>query len=295
VVTQCLIGIIYYVNYLSLAALIHTYRDGPQVASDWLEATLEDHLGGYRPEEGPAVTRAWAVGGVLGTESLVQMRPVVRDLSTRFADDFLRAPCQCTMGGFVAASGSSRPPRFGISRFQRWIALSAGSGLGPAVELDEDRREALRQRVLGALPSFIRRSLRDGSDRELLGMSLIANLHAATSSGKTYADPQIIRRALRELDAVLGKPAAIAVMISDGQTIGILHRGGSARLVEPPAIERRRALADLANQENAPHAALLLLSPPEAPPPEIPKGRLSEIPNEVFTLRARHPVRIDQD
>ncbi len=283
-------------NYLSLAALIHTYRDGPQVASDWLEATLEDHLGGFRPPaEGPYGTRAWAVGGVLGTESLVQMRPVVRDPSTRFADDFLRAPCQCTVGGFVAARGNGRPPRFGLSRFQRWIALSANSGLGPAADLDVDRREALRAQVRGALPDFIRRSLRDGSDRELIGMTLIANLHAATSSGKTYAEPQSIREALRELDAALGKPAAIAVMISDGQTVGILHRGGSARLVEPPAVDRRRALADLKNQENAPHAALLLLSPPEAPPPETPKGRLSEIASEVFTLRARHPVRIDQD
>jgi hypothetical protein len=283
-----------YVNYLSLAALTHTHKDGPQVAGDWLEEAFTAHLGGYTPaspSDRPAATRSWAVGGVLGTETLVQSRPVVRDPATRFTDDFLRAPSQCILAGFVAAQGKARPPRFGVTRFQRWIALAGNTGME---HLGEDDHRALRDRLRGALPPFIQRSLVDGSDRELIGMAAIARLHAATSLGKTYAAPELFREALNAVDASL-EEAQVDLLVSDGRTLGVLHRGGRALALRPPAVAGRRPLADGRTLEDAREAALLvLISPPDAAPAET-DGEAEAIADGVFTVGARHPVRIRRD
>ena len=281
-------------NYLSLAALVHIYRDGPQVPGAWLRTTLSEHLGGYHHDNPAAQTRAWAVGGVLGTESLVQMRPVVRDPQGRFTDDFLRAPCQCTIGGFIA-SGPARPPRFGVTRFQRWIALVGNPGLNPAIDDDPTLHGALREELHRGLSPLFRRSLRDGSDRELLGMAVIAKLHAATSASKTYAPPALLREALRSLDATLDKPGALHVMVSDGRSVGILHRGGQARMITPPPADGRRPLIDPGSAETTAHAALVLLSPPGMTTPSGADSGHTAITDEVFTLCARHPVRIGRD
>jgi len=290
-----MVGIINCMNYLSLMALVHLFKDGPQVPGEWIETTLCEHLGGYYAASDPTPrTRAWAVGGVLGRESLVQMRPVVRGESASFTDDFLRAPCQCTIAGFVAAGGASQPPRFGISRFQRWIALTGNQAILP----DPEANASLHRRLREDLPPFIRRTLRDRSDRELLGMSVIASLHAATASSKTYAEPHDFREALRQLDAAIGRPETVDVMVSDGRTVGILHRGGEAYVIEPPAPDRRRLMTSKRPGEDAgeeaPDAAFVLLSPPGSPPPSA-AGGLTAIRDEVFTLRARHPVRIGRD
>lgn len=281
-------------NYLSLAALVHIYRDGPQVPGAWLRSTLSGHLGGYHDDGPAAQTRAWAVGGVLGTESLVQMRPVVRDPQGRFTDDFLRAPCQSTIGGFIA-SGPARPPRFGVTRFQRWIALVGNPGLNPAIDDDPTRHGALREELHAGLSPVFRRSLRDGSDRELLAMTVIAKLHAATSASKTYAPPALLREALRSLDETLGRPVAVDVMVSDGRSVGILHRGGQARVITPPPADGRRPLVGPGSAEDAAHAALVLLSPPGTATPAGADSGAATISDEVFTLCARHPVRIGRD
>ena len=281
-------------NYLSLVALVHIYRDGPQVPDGWLRTTLSEHLGGYHDGDPAAQPRAWAVGGVVGTESLVQMRPVVRDPHGRFTEDFLRAPCQCTLGGFIA-SGSARPPRFGFTRFQRWIALVGNPGLNPALDGDPTRHRALREELHGGLSPIFSRSLRDGSDRELLGMSVIAKLHAATSASKTYAPPELLREALRSLDTPLGKPGAIDVRVSDGRCVGILQRGGQARLIAPPPADGRRPLIDPDSAADGAHAALILLSPPGTTTPAGAKSGQAALTDEVFTVCARHPVRIGRD
>lgn len=298
VVDDCMVGMIDDVNNLSLAALIHAHKDGPQIAGEWLEERLEAHLDGYRCGREPC-TRAWAVGAVLGTETLVQARPVVRDQGTRFADDFLRAPSPCTIAGFAAAEGTARPPRFGITRFHRWIAVRGEGELGgEGPEAIADRRRRLR----ADLPPFILRSLVDGSDRELAAMAVIARLHQATAMGKTYAEAAVIRDALRAIDELLGE-STIHLLVSDGRTVGVLHRGGHALALRPPASGRPRLGLRTSAGSDVEGALLLLFSPEREAAsddggPRTPKLEDDEalpIADGVFSVGARHPVRIERD
>lgn len=268
---------------LALAALIHTQPEGPAVPTTWMEESLRAAFG---PSAEPAL-RSWSVGGVQGTETLVQSRPVVRDPATRFVDDLLRAPSHCTIAGFL--EGPADPAglqRFGVSRFQRWIGIASEAEVaGDTPEAQATRRRRLRER----LPDFLARSAVDGSDRELLFLTVLAAFAATTALGRTYADPVELRAALRSADQALESPAAIHLMISDGRTLGVLHRGGRMIALEaPPPARAARAVAP-----DRHHALLLLHAPTcESRPP--PPG--AEVVAEgIFTVSARHPVRIARD
>ena len=252
----------------------------------WLGEALTEHWVGYRgPRDDDAGwVRAWSVGGVQNGETLVQSRPVVRESRADFVADFIRATSQTTLAAFHAGHDESAPlPRLGVARFQRWIGVRAEGDLG----VDDDAAIATRRRLLAALPDFLTRSLVQQSDRELSVYGFFAALHAQGDLGKPYVTPAQLRQALAALDDLLGRPQRVNVVVTDGRTVGVLHRGGRLLLVEPPAPTRGvRAIA-----ATPPRTAALLVYDPEAGEPAAGARRLAE---GIFTVHVRQPALVER-
>ena len=284
---------------VALAALVHAQPEGFNEAS-WLGQVLVQRWSRYVPAgvDSPVGSlRAWVVGGVQDNETLVQARPVVRDPRADFVADMLRAPTQTTLAAYAGQPGTpggsdssaGLPPSLTMVRFQRWIGVRAESSLLPAGQAGEV--EALRAELRAALPEFLIRSGGLVGDRELVVLSFLAALHAAGELGKAYATPATIRKALAALDDRLGRPAAFNLMVSDGRSVGVIHRGGRLMSLAPPPPPRpARAIS----QPHQRPSASLLLFDPHAPPgpadadhPDVPEG--------VFTVHVRQPGVHERD
>ena len=185
-------------------------------------------------------------------------------------------------------TSSGMPPSLAMVRFQRWIGVRAESSLLPAGRADEV--EALRAGLRSTLPEFLIRSGGPIGDRELVVLSFLATLHAAGELGKAYATPATIRKALAALDERLGHPAHLNLMVSDGRSVGVIHRGGRlVSLTPPPPPRPARAISQ---PHQRPTASLLLFDPHAAPAsdsgdPDVPEG--------VFTVHVRQPGVHDRD
>jgi len=267
------------VNSLALAALIQLQPQASGALAAWVEGAFDALLG--PPEE--HLTRGWSVGGVHGAETLVQSRPFVRDPTIRLADDLLRAPSHCTLAVYSRQQGEHGAlARAGVTRFQRWIGVAAEAELPAPTPAARDQ---LRRDLTADLPGYLARSRVDGGDRELLVLAALARLDPASALGKAYIDPSELRRALQALDQRLGLPPQIHLMISDGRTLGVLHRGGQALAMQPSILRPARALADTKPQ---PIALLLAVNIDAAP------DGSEEVGEGVLTLSARPPLEIER-
>ena len=257
---------------LALVALVRAQPEGPALPAEWLEAALLAAFGA----PAPAATRSWSVGGVQGSETLVQSRPVVRDPGVRLVHDLLRAPSQCTIAAHAAELGDSgAAQRFSVSRFQRWI------GVASEPELPGEEPGALRAALRDRLPGHLTRSSVEGSDRELLFMTAIAALPPQLALGRAYVDPAELRRALVAVAALAAPSERLNLLISDGRTLGVLHRGGRMFALEAPHPRGPR------------RGALLLLHTP-TDSGDLPAGAEAVDPG-IFTITAREPVHIERD
>jgi len=280
------------VELVALAALVHAQPEGFNEAS-WLGQMLAQHWS-LHVAPGDAASgrvRAWIVGGVQDNETLVQARPVVRDPRADFLTDLLRAPTHTTLAAYAALppgppgpGDSESPPPLVMTRFQRWIGVHAEAQLlgGPG-----DDVEAARARLRDALPEFLVRSGGKSGERELIVLTFLSELHAAGELGKAYASPAAIRRALHALDERLGHPARFNLMVSDGRTVGVLHRGGQlVSLTPPPPPRPARAISQ---PHQRPTANLLLLDPNPAAVSD------AAVPDGVFTVNVRQPGVHERD
>lgn len=262
-----------------------------------LSRCCEGH--GFAQEGAPAVdptlVRAWSVGGVQGSETLVQSRPVVRELRADFIADFLRAPSQTTLAAHaVAPSGHGSEdipvPRLGLARFQRWLGVRAEGVLAA-----DDRDDAMRERLKASLPDFLSRALSHSGDRELAVFGFLAALHANGDLNKPYVAPPQIRRALASLDEFLGRPTRLNLLVCDGRTLGGIHRGGRLLLVDAPAPSgSRRPIAH--GPELRVQASLVIHDDgPAELPPALEGADLRRLPEGIFTLSARQPGQIERE
>jgi hypothetical protein len=286
-------GIIVSVELVALAALVHAQPEGFNEAS-WLGQMLAQHWSVHLAP-GEAATgrvRAWSVGGVQDNETLVQARPVVRDPRADFLADLLRAPTHTTLAAYAAMplttagrADNESPPPLAMTRFQRWIGVHAESQL---LGGSDDAATASRARLRGALPEFLVRSGgAQAGERELVVLTFLAELHAAGELGKAYAAPAAVRKALHVLDERLGHPARFNLMVSDGRTVGVLHRGGQlVSLTPPPPPRPARAISQ---PHPRPTANLLLFDPNPAAASE------AAVPEGVFTVHVRQPAVHERD
>ena len=266
-----------------LCALLDPSSDGPAWARPWVDKVLHTHVIERMPEpasaRGPTRgLRGWSVGAVVGNETLVQSRPIVRGRDADPLDDLLRTPTRCVIAAFVpqrAASDVALPPPPRISRFRRWIGVRA-EGV-----LSDDARDDLVRR----LPSFLERSRTDRTDGELVFLTFLAHLQQAGGLGAAYDPPERIREALVALDEQLESHAPHNAMVSDGRTFGMLHRGGTLLMFEPPD-DLPRPQVRLTSSE-AQRASLLLYSPDSAPAEPIPGAE--RIADGMFTIETRAP------
>jgi hypothetical protein len=283
-------GIIVSVELVALAALVHAQPEGFNEAS-WLGQMLAQHWSLHVPPGEAAMgrVRSWSVGGVQDNETLVQARPVVRDPRADFLTDLLRAPTHTTLAAYAAVPAGrgdlESPPQLAMTRFQRWIGVHAETQL---LGGRDDESEATRARLRGALPEFLVRSGgAQAGERDLVVLTFLAGLHAVGELGKAYAPPAAIRKALHVLDERLGHPARFNLMVSDGRTVGVLHRGGQlVSLTPPPPPRPARAISQ---PHPRPTANLLLFDPNPAAASE------AAVPEGVFTVHVRQPAVHERD
>jgi hypothetical protein len=283
------------VTTVTLAALLQSRPDGPFAARDWLDNVLSRHVPGYTDDDPAApVARSWSVGTVVGTETLVQARPVVSETNGRFLEDVLRTPAPCVIAAFATAPSAGPERRHlasvRMSRFQRWIGVCAETAIGEHPDAGEHTNA-----LMADLPDFLAGSRTERSSRELLLFGFLAALHRAGALSGAYAKPETIRMALAEVDERLGHRRPFNMMVSDGKTLGVLHHGGKLFAMEPPqealAPERRRRPPSEPNP-TGPRAGLLILDPrgPTVPPTD----GAERIAEGIFTLAALRPTTVER-
>jgi hypothetical protein len=234
------------VNSLALAALIQLQPQAAGALSAWIEESFEALLG---PAD-ERLSRGWSVGGGPRRETLVQSRPP----RPRPPGPPRRRPPPRPPATAPSPPTASSEAKLAASLAPPSPASSAGSASlpSPSSLLRILRpRDHLRREIEAHLPGYLARSRTLGGDRELLVLAALAHLDPASALGKAYVDPSELRRALRQLDQQLGSPPTIHLMISDGRSLGVLHRGGRGVVMQPPILRPARALADTKPQSVA--------------------------------------------
>lgn len=271
-----------------LLALLDARPSGPAWDHAWLSDMLGQHLLRRLASDPTAELslRGWSVGSVVGNETFVQARPIVRDPEVEPIEDLLRTPAPCILAAFNAIAGNDRLGEthapIKLARFRRWIGVRAEA------ELDADTRRRLRDEV----PDFLGRSQTLGNDGELVFLRFLAALHTAGGLSSAYAAPELVRRALRTTDALLGE-GPVNLMVSDGRTLGVVHRGGMLLSFQPPTIGSRRALK-LEDQARASVRGNLLWFDP-GPASETPLPNAERIAEGTFTIESTRPRQIGRD
>jgi hypothetical protein len=270
-----------------LLALIDARPSGPPLAAAWLGEMLATNLHARIAADGrgPCHLRGWSVGAVVGNETFVQARPIARDLATEPVDDLLRTQAPCLIASYHAATDDERfaetHPSIRIARFRRWVGARAET------ELDAETRRRLREEI----PDFLARGQTLGNDGELVFLRFLSALHGLGALGSPFATPEQIRRALRTTEAMLGG-GPVNMMVADGRTVGVVHRGGTLMAISPPAGLGARA-AKPEDDARASRFNLLWFDPGAAP--EAPPTGAERLAEGVFTIECQRPRTLARD
>jgi hypothetical protein len=272
-----------------LLALLDARPTGAPVPAPWLAKVLDERLHARVARVADTTTthrlRGWSVGAVVGNETFVQARPIVRDALTEPVEDVLRTPAPCILASFHVGTDDERfaesHPSVRLARFRRWIGTRAEA------ELDADTRRRLRAEI----PDFLARSQTINNDSELVFLRFLAALHASGALGAPFATPEEVRRALRTTEALLGD-SHINVMVSDGRTLGVIHRGGTLYSVAPPLPTGRAVKPEDEARAAARHN--LLWYDPDGPP-ELPPPAAERLAEGIFTIECLRPRVLAKD
>lgn len=265
----------------TLVALLDSTADGPAWARAWIDEVLAEHLPGWaRDPAAPVVLRGWSVGAVWGNEPLVQSRPIVRGRDVEPLDDLLRTPAGCIVAAFAShdtrGTEVTAKPVCRISRFRRFVGVRAEG------ELPVELARALRSE----LPDFLARGQVERTDGELVFLSFLAELHRAGGLGSAYATPDRIQRALGALEARLDSVTPHNLMVSDGRTLGMLHREGTLLAFDAPS-DAPRPRVGLSAPAGGSSGKLLLYLPGAGP--DAPIAGAEKIADGRLTIDARRP------
>ncbi len=170
----------------------------------------------------------WGIGFYQGGEVLMRRRPIDDHATThgveiaKVAGD-VRAD---VLVGHVrnATVGSLRTENTHPFRYRQW--LFAQTGTLPAFD-------AIRDRLVGSVPEFLRSSIRGETDAEILFYVFLSFLHDAGRLNDGISDPSHVRDALRSCVAVVDGMAAevgggasqINLLVSNGENEFAMHRG----------------------------------------------------------------------
>jgi len=183
--------------------------------------------------------QAWGLGFFQGGEVLHSKRPhdderldwleMVGDLKT-----------DCAIGQVSDDQlDEFHPENTPPFRFRRWLF----SCVSPANTRKADAALAWRESIYGALPDFLRRSIRGGSDDEHLFHYLLMHLHQSGVIDVYEPSREMIAQALKSAAERLEQDD-FAMFLTHGQTVYALHRGRKVYVVErervdssPPTME----------------------------------------------------------
>lgn len=269
------------VGNVTLAALLDARPSDPFWGRAWVEDVMTRVLPGPDDE---AQLCGWSVGAVVGNEPLVQTRPIVRRGSANPLTDFMRTASGCTIATFAAAQRGEERPAVDMSRYRRWVGVQSGAPLQSEV------REALRRE----LPAFLARAPSNTPDTELLLFAFLGRLHERGELGTTFASDVVIRHCLADLDAWLRERARPrTIMVTDGRTLGIVHREGTLLSFEPPPeLRPTRRWSPEAAKGSAP-ANLFVWQP--GPPPETPLPGAERIAEGILSGQSAEPSHLTRE
>lgn len=274
-----------------LVALLDARPNRPFWGRPWVESVLEDHLpalGATQPgaEGARPRTFGWSVGAVSGGETLVQSRPIVRGADVDPVDDLLRANAACIVAAFATGIDHRATPRdvVRIARYRRYMAATAGPPLS----------ESLRRELEGALPEFLARTNGSKTDGELMLMRVLASLHEEGAFGKALAPADSLRRGLSTLGRILPEGEAMAMFVSDGRSLAVLHRAGTLLSFEPPEALRPKAgfRVDGTAAPSVPASMVLWTS---GSGPSLPYVGAERIADGVLSVEASRPGELVRD
>ncbi len=225
------------------------------------------------------------MGSVVGNETFVQARPIVRDANNEPVEDVLRTASPCVIASFHVGTDDERfaeaHPSVRLARFRRWIGTRAEVELSPAT----------RQRMRGEIPDFLARSQSVNNDSELVFLRFLAALHASGALGAPFATAAEVRQALATTHALLGEGPS-NLMVSDGRTLGVVHHGGTLYSLAPPLPTGRALRPEDVARAAARHN--LLWYDPDGPS-ELPPAGAERIPEGIFTIECLRPRTLSRD
>ena len=270
---------------ITLAALLDTHPSRPFWGRTWVADVLGRHLPGFHPSETARLT-GWTVGAVVGGETLVQSRPIVRDGDVEIVDDLLRTEAACTVAAFASVGPDEiATPRDQVrtSRYRRWVAVQSDSRLSAEV----------RRGLHTDLPPFLARDAARRTDAELVLYRFLAGLVERGAFGNALAPPEAIRQSLAALqDHLPEEPANL--FVTDGRSLGILHRGGTLLAFEPPEDVRpaRRFRVEPGDNGHAPACLFVWL---DGPGPDQPIAGCEKIAQGVLSASSADPTALTRD
>ncbi len=167
----------------------------------------------------------WGIGFYQGGEVLMRRRPIDEHDTIHVAKIAGDVRADVLIGHVRNATvGSLRTENTHPFRDRQW--LFAQTGPLPSFE-------AIRERLVGSVPEFLRSSIRGESDAEILFYVFLSFLHDAGRLNDSVSEPAHVRDALRSSVAVVdgmaaevgGTASSINVAVSNGENVFGLHRG----------------------------------------------------------------------
>jgi predicted glutamine amidotransferase len=167
----------------------------------------------------------WGIGFYQGGEVLMRRRPIDDHATIDVAKVASDVRADLLLGHVRSATvGALRTENTHPFRYRQW--LFAQTGTLPAFE-------SIRDRLVSSVPEFLRSSIRGETDAEILFYVFLSFLHDAGRLNDAITASPKVRDALRSCVAVVdgmaaevgGAPAAVNVIVSDGEHLFAMHRG----------------------------------------------------------------------
>ncbi len=168
----------------------------------------------------------WGIGLFQAGEILLRRRPTDERAVVDLAEA-VRGARTSTLIGSVRAPTTGEPRTENMQPFRHggWLFASSVMVAG---------YEALRSRLLEALPPFLRNNVRGETESEALFCVFLSFLHDAGALRETAVDPSVIRAAMRSTLSLVDRFGAEDgfakctgdLFVSNGEHLVVAHRGG---------------------------------------------------------------------
>jgi glutamine amidotransferase len=236
----------------------------------------------------------WGLGFYQGGEVLMRRRPIdergvvdVAHIAGDVRGDIVLGHVRsATVGGF--STENTHP-----FRYRQWLFAQAGT----IAHFD-----SIRDRLVASVPEFLRAGIRGETDAEVLFHIYLSFLHDAGRLQEGMVDAAAVGEALRSSLAVAdamaaevgGEPAAINLVVSNGEFVVALHRGDAMAYREFRGRDDADAILgdDLVLRQRTPDLARMHFTLLASNFDETPSSRWKPVkgPALVTLTRADSPV-----